>query len=112
MEEKHSVLGIASFSISIAVGCLMILLFVAAGVLNAGRIEHGREYPGQAIVGLTAILLLAADVVAAGLGIATLCQANRKRLFGILGLVFSMGTVLGSVALIIVGLAYASRFAR
>ena len=112
MEEKHSRLGIASFGISIVVGCLMFALFIIASLLNAGRIQQGHEYPGQVIVGLIGIALLAGDVIAVGLGIAALCQSGRRRLFGILGLTFSSATIVGAIGLIILGLAYASRFTR
>ena len=112
LTEKHSGLGIASFGISIAVGCLMVLLLCMATILNAHRIEGDPTYPGQTVVGLAAIFLMAADVVAVGLGIAALCQTGKKRLFGILGLVFSSSTVLGTVGLIIIGLVYVSRFTR
>jgi len=112
VEEKHSVLGVSSFALSIAVGGLMFLLFIVAGLLNSGRVEHGQTYPGQVIVGLAVMFLLAVDLVAVGLGIAALCQAGKKRLFGVLGLVFSSGTILGTICLIIVGLTYAARFRR
>jgi hypothetical protein len=111
MEEKHSKIGIASFGISILVGFLVVAMFVIAGALNAGRVEHGHDYPGQTFVGLSIIALLAADVLAVGLGIAALCQSGTRRLFGILGLTFSSVTILGTVGLIIIGIAYASRFA-
>ncbi len=55
---------------------------------------------------------MAADVLAVGLGIAAVCQTGKKRLFGILGLVFSGGTIMGTIALIIIGLIYAGRFTR
>ena len=109
MEKKHSVLGIASFAISIAVGILMLMLIVGAAVLNAHRAPGSAVYPGQTLVGLAAILLLVADLVAAALGIASVFQEGRERLFGILGSIFSLGTIFGSVALIIVGLLYAGR---
>ena len=105
-------MGVVSFAISIAVGCLMLVLFTIGTLLNAGRVQHGQTYPGQVIVGLVAIFLLATDVVAVGLGIAALCQAGRNRLFGVLGLVFSSATILGSIGLIIVGLIYTARLAR
>ncbi len=109
MEEKHSRLGIASFVISIAVGCAMLLLFIIGGILSAGRFQHGQDYPGQVLVGITAILLLAADIVAVGLGVAALLQPATKRIFGILGLTFSSLTVGGSVLLIVIGLLYANK---
>jgi len=112
VEGKNSPLGVVSFGISVAVGCLMLGLFIVGGMLNAGRVEQGKTYPGQMIVGFIAIFLLAADVVAAGLGIAAICQEGRKRLFGVLGLVFSSATILGSIGLIVLGLMYTARLAR
>ena len=112
VEEKYSVLGLASFAMSIAVGGLMFLLFIVAGLLNSGRVEHGQTYPGQVIVGLVVMLLLAVDLVAVGLGIAGLCQAGKNRIFGILGLVFSSGTILGTICLIFVGLTYTAKLPR
>jgi hypothetical protein len=112
LEEKHSGLGIASFGISVAVGCLMVVMMGVAAVLSAHRIPGSPTYPGQTLVGLAIIFLAAADVVAVGLGIAALCQTGRKRLFGILGLVFSGSTILGTIGLMIIGLIYMSKFAR
>ena len=112
MDEKHSKVGIASFVISVGVAILMLAAFVVAGILNQNHIQRGQKYPGQEIVGLAVIFLLAVDVMAAGLGVASLFQAGTKRLFGILGLVFSGLTLLGSVGLIIIGLMYAAKFAH
>jgi len=111
-EQPHSLLGIASFSISMAVGVLMLAVFALAAILNAGGlIQHGQGYPGQEIVGFAIIFLLAADLSAVGLGIAALCQPGKRKLLGIIGLVFSSGTILGSVGLMILGLiiAWSSR---
>ncbi len=90
----------------------MLVMFVIAGILSAHRLPGEFHYPGQTIVGLGIIFLFAVDVIAVGLGIAAVCQSEKKRLFGILGLVFSSGTILGAAGLMIVGLLYASRFAR
>jgi hypothetical protein len=110
--ESHSRLGIASFAISLAVGLLLLLLFVVAGFLNSGRIQHSGPYPGQTAVGILAIMLLAADIVAIGLGIASVCQSAKKRVFGILGLTFSSLTLVGGVALIIIGILFAASLSR
>jgi hypothetical protein len=112
VEAKHSGIGIASFGISIAVGFLMVAVLFTAAILSAHRVQGNPTYPGQTAVGLAAIFLMAADVLAVGLGIAAVCQTGKKRLFGILGLVFSGGTIMGTIALIIIGLIYASRFTR
>jgi hypothetical protein len=106
-------LGIISFAISVGVGCFMLAAFVVAGLLSAGRVQRGHVgYPGQTLVGFAIIFLLAVDVIAVALGIAALCQPGRKRLFGILGLVFSSATIVGTTGLIIVGLFYVARLAR
>lgn len=101
---RHTRLGIASFVISIAVGVALLLVVVLAGVLAAR--SGTRPYPGQSLVGALAILLVATDVVAAGLGIAGICQAQTKRVFAILGTVFSLFTIFGTAALIVIGLLY------
>ncbi len=114
-EPKQSVLGVISFAMSVGVALLMLATFVVAGVMNAGRIQQGQPpqpYAGQMIVGFGVIFLLAADVVAAGLGVAALCQRGRKRLFGILGLVFSGGVLFLTIGLMVIGLIFASRFTR
>jgi hypothetical protein len=108
--QTESVFGIISFGIAVGVGVLMLVTFLAAGILNSGRLQRGRQYPGQELIGLAVIFLLAADLAAIGLGIAAVCQPGRKKLLGTLGLVISSGTVLGSVALVVIGLIYASRF--
>jgi hypothetical protein len=105
-EQPHSRLGIASFSISMAVGCLVLVVFLVAAILNAGRPPRGQ---GQEIVGFAILFLLAADLGAVGLGIAALCEPGKKKLFGILGLVFSSSTLLGCVGLIIIGLMMTGR---
>jgi hypothetical protein len=106
LEKRHSGIGVASFVISIAVGCFMMALLCVAAILAAQRIPGGRTYPGQSVVGLAVIFLAAVDVVAIGLGIAAVCQREKNRLFGILGLVFSSLTIVGVIGLIIFGLAY------
>ncbi len=111
-KEPHSLLGIASFCISLAVGLLMLMAVVAAGILNQHRIPGERTYPGQMLVGFALIFLMAGDVVALSLGIAAVCQKARNRLFGILGMAFSGLTLMGAVGLMILGIIYASRFAR
>jgi len=109
-EETHSILGIISFAISIVVGILMLAVFTIAGILNRGRVEHGQSYPGQLIIGLGAIFLLGADVLAVGFGIAALCEKGKERLFSLLGLVFSSATIFGAMGLIVLGLMFVARF--
>lgn len=101
----HAGMGIASFVLSIPVGILLFLVFVIAGVLETatpGGINE--ESPVAVIVGLCMLGLLGLDIVAVGLGIAGLFQGYRRRLFAVLGLVFSAAIGLGTLLLIGVGL--------
>jgi hypothetical protein len=111
-EMTESSFGKASLIVSTAIGCLMLLLFVVAGSLAISSGRPNRTYPGQMVVGFAFLGLLVADGVALGLGIAALCQVGKKRTFGILGLVFSLVTILGSVGLVIFGLIILSRLLK
>ncbi len=100
-ELPHSGMGIASVVVGAFVAAAMFVTFMVAGVLhNQGR---GPRDPVTGLIGLLAIFLLFVDVVALGLGIAALCQPKRKRLFGILGVVFSAGVMLCTMSVIALG---------
>ncbi|WP_447593413.1 hypothetical protein [Aquipseudomonas campi] len=104
MEQKHSGLGIASFIISIVTGILIFLLFIVAGVIESSTPGGINEESTEAIVlGLFIILMLFINLVAIGLGIGGLCQSERKKIFAILGTIFSSLTTLLAILLIIVG---------
>ena len=102
MCEKYSKVGIASFVIATVVALLLLGAFATAGMLQRGH--RPGDYPGNEIVGLAVIALLFADVVALTLGVISVAQKEHKRLFGILGLSISGVTVLGTIALIVIGL--------
>lgn len=99
MEQKHSGIGIASFVTSITVGILVFLTTVVSGIMVASAASE--EF--FTIVGLLILALLSVDVVALGLGIGGLCQKDRKKIFAILGTVFSSVTVVGTIFLAILG---------
>ena len=104
---KHSMLGVASFIISIFVGFLIFGTILIAGVMEAATPgSMNEESPAAVIVGCGIILFLALDVVALALGIAGLFQKYCKKIFAILGTVFSGMAVLGTVVLIIIGLLF------
>ena len=102
MDEKHSALGIASFVMSVAIACLMFMVFIAAGILH--NTHPDGPYPGQTAIGFLVITLTFVDLAAIGLGIASLCQKTHKRIFGAFGLAISSLTVAGSLALVVFGL--------
>lgn len=104
VDKKHSGMGIASFVISVVAAVLVFVLLVVAGVMEAttpGGIDEASA--GAVIVGLLIIALLGVDLVAIGLGIAALMQGGRKKVFPVLGLVFSCVTVVGTLLLVVIG---------
>jgi hypothetical protein len=105
MEPRHSGIGIASFILSLMVGFLIFLTIISAGVMAAvapqGVVQE--EAPAWVVLGLVLLALMFADLVALGLGIAGLCQNNRKKVFAILGIVFSSVAVGGTILLAIIG---------
>ena len=103
---KHSGVGIASFIVSIIGSLLMFLLFVIAGAIQLstpGGVDENS--PAAMVIGLMLFLLMFALLVALGLGIGALCQSDRKRLFGVLGTIFSAVSLLLTLILLAVGLA-------
>lgn len=107
MEElKHSGLGIASFIVSIAAGVCIFFTFVIAGAIEATTPGGINEESATAVViGLLLVIFLFAALVSLGLGIGGLLQKERKKVFAILGTVFSAAIILCTVALIALGLA-------
>jgi len=101
---KHSGLGIASFAISIFVVIAMFGLFVVAGIMEASTPGGMSEDSTAAVViGLGIFAIGGLGLISFGLGVATLFQRERKKLFGILGGIFSLGILLLAVGAIILG---------
>lgn len=101
---KNSGLGIASFITSILSGILIFILIVVAGIMETSTPGGINEQSPQAIiVGLFILAFSFLCLVALGLGIAGLIQKNRKKLFAVLGTVFSTVTILGVIGLMILG---------
>jgi hypothetical protein len=86
----HSRLGIASFSIIMTVGVLFLILSVLAEAMIAEMLRSGDfSETGMTAVGLGALLLVAAGITSLGLGIGGIAQSRRRRVFAVLGTVFS-----------------------
>ena len=102
---KHSGIGIASFSMSVGILIVTFVLVVVAGVMEAstpGGINE--ESPAAIMLGLSIIGMVLLNIVAFGLGIGTMFQKDRKKLFGILGMSFSALTIVGIISLIMFGM--------
>ncbi|GIU20614.1 hypothetical protein TUM4644_10420 [Shewanella colwelliana] len=105
IEAKHSGLGIASFVLSIVSLVLTFGLLIVAGVLEATTPGGMNEESIEAIVvGLLLFAFIGTALIATGLGIAGLCQKQRKKIFAILGTIFSLVTVVSTVSLISFGM--------
>ena len=103
-ELRHSGMGIAAFVISLVAGLAMLLLFAVAGMLETATPGGMDEESPQAIlIGAGMVALLAAELVAGGLGLAGLLQRDRRKAFAVLGLVFAGGGFLLTVLLLVIG---------
>ena len=107
MEElKHSGLGIASYFSSTSAGVFLFLTSVIPGPIEPTTPGGMNEESATAVViGLLLVIFLFAALVSLGLGIGGLLQKERKKVFAILGTVFSAAIILCTVALIALGLA-------
>ncbi len=88
--EGHSKLGIASFVTAIVGGPSFFLLCGALGYMEMNT-PGGVDQTSKAVMllGLGLILTIFILLISLGLGIAGLIQKKRKRIFSILGFIFS-----------------------
>jgi hypothetical protein len=104
--QKHSGIGIASFVISIISGTLILLLMGIAGMMEVstpGGLDE--ESAGAVIIGLLLFAFVGGSLIALGLGIGGLIQKGKKKIFAILGTIFSSLTILVAVFVTFLGLA-------
>lgn len=101
----YSGLGIASFAVSLIAAVLTFAMIGVSAVLayaQPGSLDE--DSPLSILVGLAIMVCVFAELAAAALGIGTLFQRDRRKLYGVLGLVFATATLVGLVALIVFGL--------
>jgi hypothetical protein len=102
---RHSGFGIASFVIACVSAVLIFILLLVAGVIESstpGGMDENS--PVTIAIGLLAIVFVFLSLVGLGLGIAGLFQSERRKVFAVLGTVFGLVTVLGTAAIIAVGM--------
>lgn len=104
-EKKHGGLGIASFIIALVAGFAMFAVFGIAGYLQMST-EGGmtEESPAAALVGLAMMGDGLLVLLGLGLGIAGLFQADRKKLFAVLGVAINALIIIGTAGLMIIGM--------
>jgi len=103
-ELKHSGVGIASFVLSMLSGVSLFVLFGVAGYMEsqspAGMSE---DDPTTMLLGVALIAAAMAQFLAFILGVVGLFQPNRKKIFAILGTIFSLLAILTFGGLMVVG---------
>lgn len=104
-ELKHSGVGIASFVLSMLSG---VSLFAVVGVAvyvdsqSPGGISE--DDPTTMLLGVAMIGAGMAQLLAVILGVVGLFQANRKKIFAILGTIFSLLAILSFGGLMVLGI--------
>jgi len=101
---KHSGLGITSFIVSICAGGMLFVLLTVAAVLTTttpGGLDA--KSAGAIILGLLMFLFLFVELVALGIGVGGLFQKGRHKLFAILGIAFSLTSILTVFGLMVLG---------
>jgi len=94
---SHSGLGIAGFIVAVVgvVGMIVSLLLVFLVIHEHGYQWFQQSRQSPQIIGLGFIIILVGllELVALGLSIAGICSNNKRKVFGILGIVFSAGII-------------------
>lgn len=104
-EQKHSGLGIASFIASTAVGIGLFVLILIGGVIEAstpGGLDE--KSAGAVVIGLFLFAFLGLDLLALGMGIGGLLQKERKKIFAVLGTIFSAAAIVCTLLLWVLGI--------
>jgi hypothetical protein len=102
---KHSGFGITSFVLSIVSGLGVLGAVVLAGYDVSTMGQDGYNQSGQAvIVGIFIILAMLGEGLAFIFGMISLFIKGRKKIFGILGLIFTVLPVLLFFVLMVIGL--------
>lgn len=99
--RKHSRVGIVSFVLSIVLGAVFFIAFcICAAIALEAEQKGAAEAPGPELVLPVCVLMgaLFASIIPLGLGIGGICEKDSKKLFSILGTVFSGILVLIGIA--------------
>ncbi len=104
-ERKGSGVGMASFIIAIIVGIGEFIMVVIAGMMASAPGGMNEEAPATVALGLLLLAGLALALVGAVLGLVSIMQRDRKKIFGILGLIFNAAILAVVLLLMVVGLA-------
>jgi hypothetical protein len=96
----HSGIGIASFIVSVLA---LVILIAAFAVITVSVTSAGVDKRLEVGAGLAIAITWLLNLIGLGLGIAGAAQKGSKKVFSVLGIVFSAATILVSVAVIVLG---------
>ena len=104
-ELKHSGVGISSFVCGLVA---LITTFITLGWAGMAHVQSGgagidEKSPLAVMIGLALFAEIFVGMIAIALGLGSLFQ-NRKKVFGVLGLLFGLAQVLGTVGIIAFGM--------
>jgi hypothetical protein len=103
-DEPHSGLGIASLVLAVVAGLGLLLLFgIGAAMAEDAGGELGEESPEVMVLGAMAIGACALALVGLVLGLVALAQKDRRKAFGVAGVIANGLVLLGASTLICVG---------
>ncbi len=101
----YSGLGIASFAVSLIAAVLtLVLVGICAALVYSQPGSLDDDSPLAMLVGMAMLIGIVAELAAAALGIGSLFQRDRRKLYGVLGLICAIATLVGVAALIVCGL--------
>ncbi|MDP5275118.1 hypothetical protein [Chengkuizengella axinellae] len=111
---KHSGLGIASFVIGITSIILAVVMIILLSVSVADLFMEGSPEPTEEeimefassqslflVSGIVLVILFFSQVIGGIIGIISLFQKNRKKLFPILGTIFNLLPLLAAIGFIV-----------
>ena len=107
MEEmKHSGVGISAFVCGLVALVATLFTLGWAGVehANSGGAGIDEKSPVAVMIGLALFAEIFLGLIAVALGLGSLFQSNRKKVFGIIGLALALTQVLGTVGIIAFGM--------
>ncbi|MFO8045407.1 MAG: hypothetical protein R6U30_05990 [Halomonas sp.] len=102
--HHHSSLGIVSLLIAVFGAVFLAGLVIAASIIaTSAPVESEGALQGISLVGVELLFLMALQLVAAGMGIASLRRPGERRLLGLLGTVTSTMVIALAMVLALAG---------
>jgi hypothetical protein len=101
----HSGVGIASFIAGILALVMIASGFVLAAISATQPHRYGGPPPAAVFGGMLILFAALVALIGTGLGIGGVCQGQRRKVFGIIGLCLNGLILLGGIGLVVIGLA-------